>query len=104
DAELLGLLARLAAAPGLHVHLVSGRPREDLEGWFGELDVALHAEHGLWSRPRGARAWSRRGLASLPSGDAIAAILEDFAARTPGAFVERKTSVLAWHWRAADPA
>ncbi|MBL8861640.1 MAG: bifunctional alpha,alpha-trehalose-phosphate synthase (UDP-forming)/trehalose-phosphatase [Planctomycetes bacterium] len=104
DAELLELLARLAVAPGLFVHLVSGRPREDLEQWFGRLPVALHAEHGLWARPRGTRAWSRRGLASLPSGDAIAAILEDFAARTPGAFVERKTSVLAWHWRSADPA
>jgi trehalose 6-phosphate synthase/phosphatase len=104
DAELLDLLARLARRARTAVHVVSGRPREDLDVWFGELDLALHAEHGLWSRPRGQRAWQRRGHACLPSGDAIAAILDDFAARTPGAFVERKTSVLAWHWREADPA
>ena len=63
----------------------------------------MHAEHGLWSKPRGASRWSRRAPAALPSADVIAAILEDFAQRTPGAFVEKKSSVLAWHWRLADP-
>ncbi len=102
DAELTTLLARLAATPWISLHMVSGRPRDDMTHWFGELDAALHAEHGLWSRPRGAKSWSRRAPAALPSADVIAAILEDFAERTPGAFVEKKSSVLAWHWRRAD--
>jgi trehalose 6-phosphate synthase/phosphatase len=93
----------VAQTDGFFVHIVSGRPRDDLEEWFGALDVALHAEHGLWSRPRRAQSWIRRAPAALPASDAIAAILQDFADRTPGAFVERKSSVLVWHWRAADP-
>lgn len=103
DPALLDLLARLASTEWIALHVVSGRPREDLERWFGALDAALHAEHGLWSRPRGTIAWSRRAPAALPSADVIAAILDDFAHRTPGAFVERKSSVLAWHWRQSDP-
>lgn len=103
NAELLDLLDRLTKAENFFVHLVSGRPREDLEAWFEGLDIALHAEHGLWSRPRGAQVWSRRAPSALPSSDAIAAIFQDFADRTPGAFVERKSSVLVWHWRGADP-
>ncbi len=103
DATLLALLDRLTKLEGFFVHLVSGRPRDDLDAWFGTLNLAMHAEHGLWSRPLGAKTWSRRAPAALPSANAIAAIFEDFADRTPGAFVERKSSVLVWHWRAADP-
>ena len=33
----------------------------------------------------------------------VKAILEEYAARTPGALVEEKTAGLAWHYRAADP-
>jgi trehalose 6-phosphate synthase/phosphatase len=103
DPDLLALLAGLAGAPGVHVHIVSGRPREELEAWFGDLDVGLHAEHGLWSRMRHGAQWRRLPASVLPNADQIAAILEDWAARTPGSFVERKSEVLAWHWRQADP-
>jgi len=102
DSDLMSLLERLVACPWISLHMVSGRPRDDLTHWFGEIDAALHAEHGLWSRPRGSPSWSRRAPAALPSADVIATILDDFAARTPGAFVEKKSSVLAWHWRGAD--
>lgn len=34
----------------------------------------------------------------------MAALLAGFVARTPGAFVEEKTSSLAFHYRGADPA
>src|SRR5262249_20855323 len=37
DRELLSLLQRLCERPGTEVHLVSGRPREFLERWFGHL-------------------------------------------------------------------
>src|SRR5512144_1102436 len=52
DPELLELLGALAATPGNEVAIVSGRPRRDLEEWFGPLPVALVAEHGVWLRAR----------------------------------------------------
>ncbi|MDO9017303.1 MAG: bifunctional alpha,alpha-trehalose-phosphate synthase (UDP-forming)/trehalose-phosphatase [Deltaproteobacteria bacterium] len=102
DDALRALLARLAACPGVAVHVVSGRGRDVLEGWLGGLPVGLHAEHGQWSRAPGG-SWV--GLEMPPDhwrGRALE-ILEDFAARTPGSLVERKRSGVAWHYRMADP-
>jgi trehalose-6-phosphatase len=52
DADILALLAGLAARPGTETHVVSGRRRETLERWLGPLAVGLHAEHGLGSGDR----------------------------------------------------
>jgi len=102
DADLLRLLEELSSRPGVAVHLVSGRPRGDLDGWFGNLPIGLHAEHGLWSRLEPASPWRRLWVPTLPQRGRFRAILDDFADRTPGAVVEEKSEVLAWHWRAAD--
>jgi trehalose 6-phosphate synthase/phosphatase len=100
DGALLALLEALARR--YVVHVVSGRRRDTLERWLGALPVGLHAEHGYWSRMPGER-W--HGAVIDPSGwlPQVRDILEEYAARTPGALVEEKTAGLAWHYRAADP-
>ena len=40
DAELLALLRALAARPRTEVHIVSGRKRDDIRSWFGELPLS----------------------------------------------------------------
>ncbi|MCC6407226.1 MAG: bifunctional alpha,alpha-trehalose-phosphate synthase (UDP-forming)/trehalose-phosphatase [Planctomycetes bacterium] len=103
DEELRTLLAGLAAARDTEVHIVSGRPPMELERWLADLDLGLHAEHGLWTRPRGESTWTMaRGLELLHRGS-IERLLHDFAERTPGARVEKKSVGYAWHWRGADP-
>jgi len=53
--ELLRLIVDLAASPGMTVAVMSGRPREALEGLFaGAADLLLVAEHGGWRRDAGA--------------------------------------------------
>ena len=47
DEELLVLLERLAESPGIEIDIVSGRPHETLERWFGDLPITLWAEHGF---------------------------------------------------------
>ncbi len=54
DDELLNLLTTLGADPANEVVIISGRPRRDLEDWFGKLPVALVAEHGVWLRHQNA--------------------------------------------------
>src|SRR5512133_1962328 len=103
DRPLLALLGALAARPGLEVHLVSGRPREDLERWFGALPLGLHAEHGYWSRAPGG-AWTAAGPVESAWRGPVLALMRAHAARTPGAHVEEKSVGLAWHHRAADPS
>lgn len=102
DDPLRDLLARLAARPGVEVHVVSGRGRDVLEEWLGDLPISLHAEHCQWSRPP-LGDWVGTELPPDTWRARALEILEDFAARTPGSLVERKRSGLAWHYRMADP-
>jgi trehalose 6-phosphate synthase/phosphatase len=104
DAELINLLRRLAERPATDVHLVSGRSREQLEDWFGELAIALHAEHGLWSREASDRRWMRQEIEEIPPFDNVLALMRRCAETTPGALVERKSAGLAWHYRMAEPS
>jgi trehalose 6-phosphate synthase/phosphatase len=102
DAELLALLDALGRRPETDLHLVSGGPRAFLERWFGALPLHLHAKQGGWSRRQGATGWESPIGFSLEWREILRPVLEDFAARTPGALVEVKELGLSWHWRAAD--
>jgi trehalose 6-phosphate synthase/phosphatase len=98
DAELLSLLRDLASRPGTRVHLASGRKWEDLERWFGELPIHLHAEHGVCSRPAGG-AWTTVPLPPTTWKAAVRSILDEASRGTPGSLVEEKTASLGWHYR-----
>lgn len=103
DRALKALLHRLAVLPGTEVVVVSGRPREVLDAWLGRLPVSLVAEHGGWIRERG-QPWRSWGANVDPSWKTkIRPIMEEFAERLPGAFVEEKVFTLALHYRRANP-
>ncbi|HET6681942.1 MAG TPA: bifunctional alpha,alpha-trehalose-phosphate synthase (UDP-forming)/trehalose-phosphatase [Gemmatimonadaceae bacterium] len=104
DETLRVLLRRLAARPLTEVHVVSGRTRETLDAWLGDLPVGLHAEHGLWSRRAPSGPWRQRVRAKESWRAPLRRILERFAERTPGARVEEKSFGFAWHWRGASSA
>jgi trehalose 6-phosphate synthase/phosphatase len=103
DRQLRDLLRALASKPGAVVHVVSGRARDTLERWLGDLPIGLHAEHGLWSRMALSEPWVI--TESIDAGWLVGArrILEEVTAMTPGALVEAKTASIAWHWRMAEP-
>ena len=102
DPALMELLGALAARPRSEVHVVSGRPRETLEHWLGTLPIALHAEHGFWSRPVGSSEWAAIGELGGSWREPALTILRDITARTPGSLIEVKSAALAWHYRMAD--
>jgi trehalose 6-phosphate synthase/phosphatase len=103
DRQLRDLLSALAAKPGVRVHVVSGRPRESLERWLGDLPIGLHAEHGYWSRMTPEEPWAPMEEVSVAWKTDARRILDQMTQSTPGALVEEKTSSLAWHWRMAEP-
>jgi trehalose 6-phosphate synthase len=98
DLDLKDLLATAAQLPGLLTVVVSGRPRADLDRWFGDTkDLWLVAEHGAFFCGDG-------GWVSTWSGptDALGDLqraLEPVASRARGALLERKDSTLAFHYR-----
>lgn len=102
DAPLLELLAALAKRHATHV--VSGRTRESLVEFVGHLPLGLHAEHGLWSRDPvpGSGEWTRASLGDTSWLPLAKAVVDEWAARVPGAYVEGKAGGFSWHYRAAD--
>jgi trehalose 6-phosphate synthase/phosphatase len=99
------LLRRLAAAAANRVALVSGRPRAELEAWFGTIDgLWLVAEHGALLRPPATATWETLRPALPAEWKArVGPVLEHFVDRTPGSFIEEKEYSLVWHHRMADP-
>jgi trehalose 6-phosphate synthase/phosphatase len=102
DPELLELLAALTAPVGNEVSIVSGRPRRDLDEWFGSLPVGLVAEHGVWLRPKGGD-WRMLRVLTTEWKVRVRPILQVYVDRLPGALLEEKEFSLAWHYRRADP-
>jgi len=86
------------------VHLASGRPREVIDGWFGNLPIGLWAEHGLWYRAAPGEAWQKRADVPTDWMTEIRERMEEFVALAPGARLEEKSASLAWHYRLVDPA
>jgi len=103
--SLLDLLARLAAGPDRRAVVVSGRPRLQLETWFGGVaGLWLAGEHGVVLRDPALGEWTL--LHASPPGDwkeRVHPVLDHFVDRTPGSFVEEKEYSLVWHYRMSDP-
>lgn len=97
------LLKALAARRNTTVHLVSGRMREQIDRWFSDLPIGLHAEHCYWSRPIPGEPW--RPAMEVPREwmSKLKPLLERYTALVPGTFIEEKSASLAWHYRMADP-
>ena len=102
DEEVLGLLRALALRPDTQVHLVSGRPQDALQEWFGDLPIWLHAEHGFLSRDPENPQWVPAAELGGSWREPVLTMLREITQRTPGSRVEVKAAALAWHYRMAD--
>lgn len=100
-ASVRRLLQKLAEQPQTKVCIISGRPREVLEKWFGKMPLALVAEHGAWVKDR--NEWSQAESSFHKYKKLLMPILERFTERTPGATIEEKEFSLVWHYRNVVP-
>jgi len=98
DPALYELLAKLCADRKNEIVLISGRNYQNLDEWFGNLDINLIAEHGAWQKRKGESWKSIVGLTDQWKGD-ILPVLNDYVERTPGALIEEKSYSLVWHYR-----
>lgn len=103
DEELRRMLASLTADKSNHVYVVSGRRAADLERWLGSIsNLGLSAEHGGRWRAPGSAEWKGR-RAETGWKESVGPILQHFADRIPGSFIEEKEFALVWHYRATEP-
>lgn len=113
--DILKALTRLASNEANIVYVISGRDQPTLQSWLGSVPrLGLSAEHGcLWRTvPKQNdektesvdEEWMLHPACADDSWkESILAVLEHFAERTPGSFIEQKRTSLAWHYRMVDP-
>ncbi len=99
--ELLKILDRIGKNKKNLLVIISGRDKETLQNWFGNLNVALVAEHGVWIKEKD-HDWKITGPLINDWKAQIVPILELFVDRVPGSFVEEKDYSIVWHYRKAD--
>jgi trehalose 6-phosphate synthase/phosphatase len=102
DRGLLKLLNQLTTNTKNEVTLISGRDSGTLDEWFKDLSINIVAEHGASLRLRNGE-WQQAIGLDQSWKPLIRPILDLFAQRSPGSFVEEKAHTLAWHYRAVDP-
>jgi len=84
------------------VAIVSGRDKDFMEKYFGDTNLTLCAEHGVWiKQPQ--ENWHTVNFIQNTWKNNLKPILELYADRTPGAVLEEKNYSLAFHFRNADP-
>jgi trehalose 6-phosphate synthase/phosphatase len=86
------------------VVIISGRDRHFLDKNFRDLPVHIIAEHGALIKTKGEDQWTLNENYEENWKETIRPILDLYAKRCPGAFVEEKETSLAWHYRVADDA
>ncbi|MCE5339387.1 MAG: bifunctional alpha,alpha-trehalose-phosphate synthase (UDP-forming)/trehalose-phosphatase [Methanomicrobiaceae archaeon] len=96
------VLLGLSRVPENEVVVISGRDRYTLDAWFEGMDIGLIAEHGVWVKERSGEWRMHEGLSDDWKGE-IYPLLELYADRTPGAFIEEKDYSLVWHYRRTEP-
>lgn len=101
--EIKDLLTGLGSLEGTRVVLISGRPRQVMELWFGGLPVCLVAEHGFYYKLRGGK-WQAALDLDESWKPAVREVFERYSAQVPLSTIEEKGSALAWHYRASDSA
>jgi len=101
DDEIYKLIQTLSENPKNEVVLISGRDKKTLEDWFGQLNVGLSAEHGVWIKKKKGT-WEIVEPLEDEWKEQIRPILELYVDRTPGSFIEEKSFSLAWHYRKSN--
>jgi trehalose 6-phosphate synthase/phosphatase len=102
DDELLNMLNALGGNSKNEVVIISGRDRDTLDKWFGNRNLSLIAEHGVWIKDRG-KSWETIEPLRDDWKEQMRPVLEWYEDRTPGSFIEEKDFSLVWHYRKAEP-
>lgn len=81
--------------------LISGRSKEVLENWFGEVPVNIVAEHGALFRAVG-RGWQQMSDKGPEWKKDVLPVFEMYTERCAGSFIEEKAFSVAWHYRNSE--
>ncbi|MFO7923654.1 MAG: bifunctional alpha,alpha-trehalose-phosphate synthase (UDP-forming)/trehalose-phosphatase [Bacteroidales bacterium] len=99
---LLDLIRRIKADYNTDIVILSGRSREDLEKWLGDMPVNLTAEHGSWIKEMNSDDWMQLKPLTGKWKTDIMPILETYTDRLPGSRIIEKDYSLSWQYHKSD--
>jgi len=97
--QLLTMLENVCGDPRNRVVISSGRDKQTLDKWLGQLPIGLAAEHGAFYKEDGE--WKKR-IEDAEWDKEILNIFEHTVRRTPMSKIEIKDTALVWHYRNVD--
>ncbi|MDI6641750.1 MAG: bifunctional alpha,alpha-trehalose-phosphate synthase (UDP-forming)/trehalose-phosphatase [Elusimicrobiota bacterium] len=100
--KLLNLIGQLSEVSETEIVLISGRDKETVQSWFGNLNIGFVAEHGVWIKEKSVE-WKLIKPLSSDWKQQLLPILKIYVDRLPGSFIEEKEFSIVWHYRIADP-
>jgi trehalose 6-phosphate synthase/phosphatase len=98
--ELIEVLGKLSTDEKNKLVISSGRDKNTLESWFGNLSITMAAEHGAYFKEDGI--WYNNVPEKQPWDDEIVNIFQSFVEKTPRSKLEVKQTALVWHFRNVD--
>jgi trehalose 6-phosphate synthase/phosphatase len=84
------------------VFIISGRDAQTLEDWLGDLPLNFIAEHGAFIKYKNGE-WESQTTIPSEWKNEIRPMLESYAFRCAGSFIEEKKHALTWHYRNTHP-
>lgn len=93
------ILRSLAADPKNCIVLISGREKENLETFWGDLQIVLVAEHGAFYKQLNG-SWKTMFSSSVTWMPQALTALNALSFQYQGSFVEKKKYSVVWHYRA----
>ncbi len=101
--EVLVILQKLSEMRDTRVVLISGRDKSVLENWFGWMNIDLVAEHGVIFREK-RNEWKMLKPVRRNWKKKFIPLLNSYAQKLPGSFLEEKEFSLVFHYRRSEPA
>ncbi|MEJ2702162.1 MAG: bifunctional alpha,alpha-trehalose-phosphate synthase (UDP-forming)/trehalose-phosphatase [Sedimentisphaerales bacterium] len=103
DDKIVTILKKLSSDTKNTLVVVSGRDKQTLDNWLGNLNIRLVAEHGAWMQQTDEQWQHVDPIMTTEWKQVIKPILELYSDRTPGSLVEEKDFSLVWHYRRSEP-
>jgi trehalose 6-phosphate synthase/phosphatase len=103
DQELKSLLRELCKDSKNSIVIISGRDKDTLEKWLGDIDgLYLVASHGLWLYLPRDDNWIMTAMTDDTWKEVVRPILERYSDGMPGSLIEEKDFSLALHYRLCE--
>ncbi len=103
SAAIRSILQVFASDQSVLPVIISGRDRDTIGNWLGDIPLYIIAEHGfVMRRPHGDSWEPLLTNVDVSWKQNVRKLLQEYIDQTPGTLIEEKEASLVWHYRGAE--